>query len=369
MARNSITLNGQSSDEITGLLIQELPPISKPLIRTEVETIDGRDGDIITKLGYSAYDKELLIGLYGDFDINEVIAFFDSAGTVIFSNEEDKFYNYEIFDQIDFERLVRFRTAKVKMHVQPFKYSVDDNSRTFNVDPNLLNLPDFTKTTNGVTLTVSNGAITVSGTPSAATEFYVPTGGLKLAAESYTLSATASGTRVAAASIRLIGSVPSDADTFGGTYKALVNDTEVTQTATLASAKTFNYLWFYITSGGAVNFSMTASVENDNPDTSISITNDGNIFSRPQITLTGTGTINLSLNGEQLFVVDLDTGNNSITIDTAALEAYYNDTPELLANRAVDGDYDNFKLNIGSNTISWSGDLTGIVINNYSRWI
>lgn len=367
--RNSIILNGQSSDEITGLLIQELPPISKPAIRTEVETIDGRDGDIITNLGYSAYDKELSVGLYGDFDINDVIAFFDSEGTVIFSNEEDKVYNYQIIDQIDFERLVRFRTAKVKLHVQPFKYSADDNSKTFNVDPNLLSIiPDFTKTTNGVTLTVEDGVISVSGTPSAATEFYVPTGGLKLAAGSYTLSATASGTRVAAASIRLIGSVPSDADTFGGTYTGLVNETEVTQTATLSSAKTFNYLWFYITAGGAIDFTMTAEVENNTPNQAITITNDGNIYSRPSITLVGTGTVNLSVNDEELFVISLGSTETSITIDTALMEAYYG-TPDALANRAVDGDYDNFKLNVGNNVISWTGSLTEIVINNYSRWI
>ena len=91
---NSIILNGNSSTEIQGLLIQSLPPISKPKIRTKVEEIDGRDGDIITKLGYSAYDKEFSIGLYGNFNINEVIAFFDSYGEVIFSNEPDKYYRY-----------------------------------------------------------------------------------------------------------------------------------------------------------------------------------------------------------------------------------------------------------------------------------
>jgi len=124
--RNYIILNGVNSNTITGLLISTLPPITKPKIRTQTEEIDGRDGDIVTKLGYSAYEKEFQIGLYGDYDIDEVIAYFNSEGTVVFSNEEDKYYNYQILDQIDYEKLIRFKTASIKMHVQPFKYPLEE---------------------------------------------------------------------------------------------------------------------------------------------------------------------------------------------------------------------------------------------------
>ena len=233
--RNYIILNGISSLTIPGLLIQELPPISKPKQRVEVEEIDGRDGDIVTYLGFGAYDKEISIGLYGDFDIDNIIAFFNSQGTVTFSNEEDKYYNYQIIEQIDFERLVRYRTAKVKMHVQPFKYSAEDNQKVFSVDT----------------------------------------------------------------------------------------------------------------------------------ETSINIRNAGNIYSRPVITITGSGDIDLYLNNIQLFAIDM--GNyTSITIDTNNMNAYNGST---LLNRNVTGSYDNFKLNVGNNTISWSGSITQIEIDNFSRWI
>lgn len=233
--RNYIELNGVNSQTIQGLLIQELPPITKPKIRANIEEIDGRNGDIITELGYSAYDKTLSIGLYGDFDINQIISFFNSSGTVTFSNEEDKYYNYTILDQIDFNRLIRFRTATVKMHVQPFKYSLTDNSKTFNI---------------------SN-------------------------------------------------------------------------------------------------------------QTSISISNAGNIYSKPVLTITGTGTLNITLNDTQVFQITLgDIG--SITIDTENMDAYNGTT---LLNRSVIGDYDNFQLLVGSNTISWTGTITKINIQNYSRWV
>ena len=233
--RNYLILNGNISTNIQGLLIQSLPPISKPKIRTQVEEIDGRDGDIVTPLGYSAYDKSFSIGLYGDFDIDEVIAFFNTSGTAIFSNEPDKYYNYEIVEQIDFERLIRFRTATVTMHVQPFKYSAEDNSKVFNITD----------------------------------------------------------------------------------------------------------------------------------ENSIQIRNAGNIYSKPKMTITGSGDIGISLNGVQLFQITLgDIG--SITIDTTTMEAY-NSTS--LLNRLVIGDYDNFKLNVGKNIISFTGNVTKIKIQNYSRWI
>lgn len=233
--RNYIILNGISSTTISGLLIQTLPPISKPKQRVQVEEIDGRDGDIVTYLGYGAYDKEFKIGLYGTYSVDEIISYFNSQGTVIFSNEEDKYYNYQIVEQIDFDKLIRFKEATVKMHMQPFKYSAEDNQKVFNIDD----------------------------------------------------------------------------------------------------------------------------------ETSINIRNAGNIYSRPVLTITGTGTINLSLNGNQLFVINMGS-YTSITIDTNNMNAYNGST---LLNRNVTGSYDNFKLNVGKNTISWSGTITKIEIDNYSRWI
>ena len=235
--RNYIELNGISSNTIVGLLIQELPPISKPKMRTQIDDIDGRDGDIITKLGYSAYDKTIEIGLYGDFDIDDVIKYFIGSGKVVFSNEPDKYYNYQIIEQIDYERLIRFRTAKVKMHVQPFKYSAVEGVQKF------------------------------------------------------------------------------------------------------------------------------TSFTNDE----ITVINNGNYISKPIITITGSGTINLSLNGYQIFAIDMG-DSTQISIDTNLMEAYDPTTTDLM-NRSVTGNYDNFSLNVGSNIISWSGTISEIDIGNYSRWI
>lgn len=236
--RNYIILNGISSNTLTGLLISKLPPITKPKQRTQTEEIDGRDGDIVTTLGYGAYDKTIDIGLYGNFNIEDIMTYFNSKGTVTFSNEEDKYYNYQIVDQIDFDRLIRFRTAKVKMHVQPFKYSSVEGIRTFNI----------------------------------------------------------------------------------------TNQQQIT------------------------------------------INNSGNYTAKPLISITGSGTINLSVNGYEVLVIELGETATTITIDTANMEAYNQNTSQLM-NRSVTGDYDNLYLNAGNNTISWTGTITQIQIQNYSRWL
>ena len=230
-----VILNGVKSTTIKGLLIQSLPPITKPLMRTSVMEIDGRDGDIVTPLGFQAYDKPMSIGLFGDYDVYEVIRYFNSDGIVIFSNEPDKFYKYQIIQQINFEKLIRFKTATVTFHVQPFKYSAVDDVFTFNVD----NVDNF------------------------------------------------------------------------------------------------------------------------------SIFNRGNVVAKPKLTIYGSGTIVLNINGSDLFEIDLGSADY-ITIDSAQMNAYQGET---LMNRYVVGDYSNLTLNVGTNVISWTGNVTQIEIENFSRWI
>lgn len=233
--RNYVILNGINSLTKNGLAIKEMPPISKPTMRIQKEEIDGRDGDLITELGYSAYDKAIEIGLFGEsYDINEIISFFNGSGTIVFSEEPDKYYYYQIINQIDYEKLIKFKTATVVFHCQPFKYKLDEP-----------------------VISLSSGNNTV--------------------------------------------------------------------------------------------------------------TNIGNIYSKPILNIVGSGEISISLDGNQIFSVDLS-DTSKIVIDTANLEAYDPETTDLL-NRLVTGDYSNFKLSVGNNTITLSGTITSATISNYMRWL
>ena len=356
---NYCILNGVKSTTIQGLLIQSLPPISKPKQRTSIEEIDGRDGDIVTKLGYSAYDRPMTIGLFGEYDVDEVIQYFDSEGTVIFSNEPDKFYNYEIIEQIDFERLLRFKTATVVFHVQPFKWSAVDD--VFSVTKEKMSLRIWSKALDGVLVSVENDVVSVRGQATRNTEFYVPINPMELDAKTYTLKYNTSGTGRDACSMRIIEENPTDDESFGNTELEL--DDNVTLTKTLPLPMTFNYIYFSIEKDVALNFTMSIQMYDDTLS-SFKVFNRGNHFSRPTLTIYGQGNITLSINGVQLFAISLGYAQY-ITINGLTMEAYKGNTS---MNRNVSGNYDNLRLKVGSNTISWTGNVTQINVENVSRW-
>ena len=133
MINNYIIFNNKSSENLKGLIIEELPNIVRPKKRIEYTVIDGRDGDIAEEQGYASYTKELKIGLTTDADIDEIMNYFDGSGTVIFSNEPNKIYNVIADDKIDYKRLVKFKKATVKFHVQPYKYLRDEAPFVFDI--------------------------------------------------------------------------------------------------------------------------------------------------------------------------------------------------------------------------------------------
>lgn len=356
---NYIELNGEKSTNVKGLIIQSLPPITKPKMRTSKDEIDGRDGDIITKLGYAAYDKEVGIGLHGDFDIDDAIAFFDSDGEVVFGNEPDKYYRYQILDQIDFERLVRFRTAKVKFHVQPFKHDAVD--RTFDIVNQFLHVCDSTASKFGITVTSSDGSIRVSGNATSDVDIEVPIESMSLSG-SYTMNASASGS-AAGCALRLIDGSPSNDRSFGGTYMELKSDAAATMTATADSNAEYDALWLDIKAGTSVDFTLSVTMASNEFD-SITLANRGNVISRPTVTVYGSGNVELAINAVTVLSFSIEGG--SITIDAEEMNAYHGDT---LMNRHVTGDYADLRLNVGENVVSWRGDVTGIRIEDFSRWL
>ena len=360
---NEIILNGISSNTLQGLLIQSLPSISKPLMRSQKEEIDGRDGDIITPLGYSSYDKTFSIGLSYNYDINAIIKFFDSEGTVTFSNEPDKYYNYQILEQIDFERLLRFKTATVTMHVQPFKYPTSEEPATFS--RNRIKLQSYNQTTSGVTVKVTEGLvydqeIVITGNGTAT--FSIPIQTLTMTPDRYAFSAYAEGTGAEHCEVRLINGDPSSS--FGNDKITLAENKMGTIITTTDSNQTYDYIYVSVNSNTELNVAVNISF-NGTGNTDFEITNIGDYPSKPILSIFGSGIGNIYLNSELLFKIDLsDFGY--LTIDTFNMEA---SKDAVLKNRSVTGNYENFSLNPGVNQITCDGNISDITISNYSRFL
>ena len=128
-----IIWKNKSSKEVAGLIITETPPITKPKMKVNKIEIDGRDGDIIEKVGYESYTKNIGIGLTRNFDIDEVIKYFTGEGELIISDEPNKVYIASIYDNVDYEKLLTMKKATIKFHVQPYKYLKDESKVSLDV--------------------------------------------------------------------------------------------------------------------------------------------------------------------------------------------------------------------------------------------
>ena len=164
---NYVIWNNKDSRDINGLLICELPPIIKPKMRVKETVIDGVDGSIIEELGYESYNKTMAIALKIGADIDKITEYFTGNGEITFGNEPDKYYTATIIDNIDYERLLRYRTAKITFRVQPFKHDryeierIAESDRQSMVVENLGNYtakPLITITGTGRISLVVNGA-------------------------------------------------------------------------------------------------------------------------------------------------------------------------------------------------------------------
>lgn len=84
------------------------------------------------------------------------------------------------------------------------------------------------------------------------------------------------------------------------------------------------------------------------------LTNPGCVYAEPVITVYGTGDITLMVGTE---IVELTGISGSITLDTPAMEAY---SSSASLNSHMSGEFP--VLDVGSTAISWSGNVTQVVV-------
>ncbi len=125
---------GVNSNDVNGIVVQTLPPITNAPIRVETIEINGVDGDRTNLLGRKAYDKVINIGLSWDYEINEIMDWLSGSGKLIMSTDPNYYYDAKILNQIDYSRLLVFKTANITFHCQPYKYLINENPITVTYD-------------------------------------------------------------------------------------------------------------------------------------------------------------------------------------------------------------------------------------------
>ena len=96
----------------------------------------------------------------------------------------------------------------------------------------------------------------------------------------------------------------------------------------------------------------------------MTVTNVGNYIAKPLITINGTGTVVLSVNGNTICNYTFPEGEDTVILDSEIQDAYLG---TILKNRNMVGNFP--VLQKGFNTISWSGTVGRISVRRYSRWL
>ena len=396
---NWLILNGRKSTEVAGLMIQSLPPVQKPQMRTQIEQVDGRDGDIITNLGYAAYDRIVKIGLRGNYDEDDVVQFFNSSGKVIFSNEPDKVYDYSINETFSLNRLRIFREADVVFHVQPYKHSVvpesvvaaegygnyarlDGESITYEYKM-------YPESSEKIEITANNSEYTFDGSIDRMTMeipsdvFFRTKNDIPVTPGVYDLYLTIKSGTIDYGGIRFGVSEEHRFDT--GLGYALSDDTvEQTSTGqfhtTIEITQTFvmhylviSFQWYYYDStpfNRAIARFTNFTIENIEiyPRTNpipVAVLNRGNAKSAPTYTIENAQATGLQANGGEIIWIR-PSEPTDIVIDSETMKAYIGTTN---LNRICTGNYANLELKPGKNIVNVLGIFDSVTISNYSRWI
>lgn len=342
---NYLIWKGEDSRDIKGLIISELPSISKPQMRVTETTIDGIDGSIIEELGYSSYDKSVNIGLTQNADIDEITHFFSGSGEVVFSNEEDKYYKANIINQIDFVRLVRYKTATVVFRVQPYKYYLNEECVTVGE----ITTAKEPLITNGIYNDGTSVETSPDGDGWETITRFVEVKEL----QEYTLEGL------------LTKSTWQTSVYFYDEEQALIEEKDISHN---------NYVFTFTTPSGTrylkfcgysqvIDIS-TVSLYGATEKNVYPVLNIGNVASKPLIHLTGKGNIVCQQNGLTVFTYNFPENETEIYIDSEKQDAYLG---EVLKNRNMQGEFPTFQT--GETSITFDGDITSVEIYARSRWI
>ena len=124
------TFKGITSTSL-GIIVESMSNFQKPQRRSDMKYIDGKAGATVTEYGYAPYIIKAVIGVKKNADIDTIIAWLDGTGVLICSDDPLKYRDVKVLGDIDYEKLLRFKKAKVDFYVaDPFRYVIAESDIT-----------------------------------------------------------------------------------------------------------------------------------------------------------------------------------------------------------------------------------------------
>jgi len=124
-----------------GIMVNELPPITKATRDMTKISIPGRDGFLTQDFEtYQGTIKSVECTILDITLVDQVIAWLDGSGEVVFSNQDDRKYQASIINQIPFSRIMRkWYKFILIFDCQPFALMLDNQVITMTTQGSLYN--------------------------------------------------------------------------------------------------------------------------------------------------------------------------------------------------------------------------------------
>lgn len=114
-----------------GVVTESIAWFKKPAKRYTRNIIEGKDGDTNTETGYDSLIIPAVIGLKSTASIDTVLAWLNGTGVLICSEDPLKYRTAKILEEISYERLIRFRKAKINFKCEdPYRYVLGETPIT-----------------------------------------------------------------------------------------------------------------------------------------------------------------------------------------------------------------------------------------------
>jgi len=122
-----------------GIIVNKLPSITTSEKNIDKIEIQGRDGFLLIDYGtYKGSVKSVECTL-DNGNVDNICAWLNGSGEVLFSNENDKFYKAVIINQISLNKIIPIlHNFIVQFECQPHKYSVCNDLVTLTTSPTTL---------------------------------------------------------------------------------------------------------------------------------------------------------------------------------------------------------------------------------------